>query len=401
MASPGTWIECTERQIGPYLAFLPDDLPPTSGLDASVLWTLAEKASYALGQLQDMEERLPAPDLLAVYPAIREAHASAKVEGTTTSLAQALGFEDVSTDEQQRLDFSAILDHLEAQDLAKDMVLKHGFRLEHLLQAHAVLVRSDDRSLVEPGRWRSKQNYLPGEHPGIQHAIHVPPPASEVSLKMEALEQFILKANDLPKLVKAGLAHAQFELIHPFADGNGRMGRMLILLQLQHGGQLASSAMFLSDYFLLFRDRYFQYLTAVGKQGDWISWLQYFLIGVEEVAQAAREVGDAIIQLEGDLSRQLQERFRSEVAEELLAFLFRNPRITVASAAEGMKAGHAAVNNAVNRLVDLGWLKQVTPGRRNRVFVFEVYRQCLRKAGVLDRERISERLARHISGERK
>jgi len=393
MASPGTWIECTQPDIGPYLAFVPEDLPPTPPLEGRRLWALTEEAGYELGQLRDLERRLPAPELLAVYPAIREAHASARVEGTTTTLAQALGFEEVPQNPQQMLDYEGIVDHLEAQDWAINEVKKKGFDMGLVRQAHSMLVRSNPGKKVEPGKWRSQQNYIPGPRLGIEAARHVPPPPEAVPEKMAALERFLAERAGYPQLVAAALAHAQFELIHPFADGNGRMGRMLILLQLLAGKQLTSTTLFLSDFFRVFREKYFGCLTAVAREGAWESWVGFFLLGVAEVAQATRTVGEKVIGLHASLRQQLPQHHKGPIGEALLSHLFRSPRINVADAARDLQKSIAPVNIAVNRFTEAGWLRQVTPGRRNRVFVFQAYWDVLKEAGRLDRNRIQQRLA--------
>ena len=393
MSRPGTWLECTTPALGPYLAFLPDGLPPAAGVEAGALWALAEEAGYELGQLRYLERRLPAPDLLAIYPAIREAHSSARVEGTTTSLAQALGVEEVPADDQQQLDFRGIQDHLEAQAWATREVREHGLDLDLLLRAHEVLVRSDPPAKVEPGRWRSQQNFLPGERPGIEAARHVPPPPEAVPLLMADLERYLHAQDGAPRLVRAALVHAQFEFVHPFADGNGRMGRLLILLQFLHGGQLASPMLFLSDFFQLFREPYFGHLAAVARAGTWTPWVAFFLVGVAEVARAARAVAEGVMELEARLRAELRQHHQGRVGEDLLAHLFRHPRVTVAGVAADIDATVAATNTAVNRFAEVGWLRQVTPGRRNRVFVFDAYWQHLKDAGPLQRERIAPRLA--------
>lgn len=392
--APGEWIHATDRHLGPYLAFLPDDLPPDGVPADRRLWAALERASGSLGRLREMEARLPAPELLAIYPSVREAHASARVEGTTTTLAQALGFEEPPADPQAQLDFRGIQDHLEAQAVALARARQGRTGPEALHEVHAILVRADPSERVEPGRWRRRQVIVPGERPGIQHARHVPPPPDEVPGKMAALFAFLDGASELPRLVQVALAHAQFELIHPYADGNGRIGRFLILTELVRHGAITSPVLFLSDYFRVFREAYFEHLHQIARHGSWDAWLAFFLVGVAEVADAARAVAETVLQLNTRLLRALPDVHQGEAGPRLLEQLYRTPRITVKSASERIGLGIAATNTAVNRFAEAGWLRQVTPGRRNRAFVFQPYWDALESAGQLDPERIQQRLRR-------
>lgn len=373
---------------------LPGRLPPENVLQDRRLWAALERATYEVGRLRDMEARLPAPEFLAVFPAIREAHASAGVEGTTTTFAQALGFEEPPDNEQARLDFRGIQDHLVAQALAIDHARNRTPRHEAMRAVHACLVRSEPPERVEPGKWRSQQVIVPGEHPGVQHARHVPPPATELEGLLADYFRFLDQDEEFPILIRLAMTHAQFELIHPFADGNGRMGRMAILQELIRSSTIESPMLFLSDYFRLFRNEYFEHLTRVGRSSLWDPWIAFFLVGVAEVAIAARAVAETVIGLKARLETEHPAAVYGEAKTRLFGQLFRTPRVTVKSASEATGIGIAAINTAVNRFVDVGWLRQVTPGRRNRAFVFQPYWDALENAGVLDQPRIRDELAR-------
>lgn len=227
----GEHVTAVDRQEGPYLAFLPHALPPNPPLEIGHLWRMTEAAAQALGRLQDIGKRVPNSDLMILFPTIKEAHASAGVEGTTTTLAEALGFEEVGESEQKKIDFTGIRNHLEAQRYAIRARLEHGLSQDVLLEAHRLMTKHEDPARVQPGRWRTKQNDLAGEVRGYASARYVPPPPADVKACMNTLEGFWRNPRDTPDLVVAALIHGQFEMIHPFADGNGRIGRMLILVR--------------------------------------------------------------------------------------------------------------------------------------------------------------------------
>ncbi len=389
---PGEWIDAFDKTIGHYTAFLPASLPPTSGFDPLRVLAAGERAAHALGNLKALGSRLPSPELLSMFPLIREAHASARVEGTQTTLAHAFGIEDPPEEAEYRQELQAVLDHREAQAEGVRLLAKNGLDAHLLRRVHEVMFQSSASPELQVGRWRTQQNYIPGEHPGLQYARYVPPPPSDVPHGMEALLAFIRRREELSPLIRIGFTHAQFELIHPFVDGNGRMGRLLIILQILDEGLLQSPVLFLSDYFLQFRDLYFRCLDGVGRRGDWTSWLSFFLVGVEEVATAATDLAEKVLQLRQDMLREWRKQSRGQLGIRLLELLFEQPQITVKGATQRLQATTAPVNELVRRFVQLGWLQQVTPGRRNRRFVFIEYWNRLSKAGQLDVAAIRRRL---------
>ncbi|KAA3638142.1 MAG: Fic family protein [Armatimonadetes bacterium] len=386
---PGTMVEATDRRIGPYSAFVPNHLPPGSELEPGRVWGRLEKASRQLGALCDVARRLPNPDLLSVVPTVREAHASARVEGTTTTLAEALGFSEIPEEEQRRLDFVGVQAHLDAQTLALAELRIAGPDLKLLKKAHAVLVREGAPRLGQPGRFRSLQNFVPGSTPGIQNARYVPPPPGEVKPLMEGLDRFRREPGDLPGLVTAAMLHAQFEMIHPFADGNGRMGRLLILLDLLDRDLLEHPTLFLSEYFAEHRDEYFARLDGVSRERRWEEWIGFFLDGVHDASVSAIAVADAILDLHARLEDEVTAVSQGASGRELLDHLFRHPRTSVRNAARTISTSLPSVNTAVNRFVDKGWLRQVTPGRRNREFVFQPLWDALAETVGVDGEQSS------------
>lgn len=379
----GEWISCEDRYLGPYRAFLPAPLPPV--LDAERLWGSLEGAAAIVGALDDLVSRLPDPGLLTLYPGVREAHASARVEGTTTTLGQALGFEERPTAPESLFDFVGIQDHLAAQHMAIERSRSTGWTLADLLPIHERLLRHHaEPERVEPGRWRRRQVIVPGEHPGIQHARHVPPPAHEVAGGLANLEQYLHTHEGTPEWVAAALVHAQFELIHPFGDGNGRMGRMLILMQLLSCGALKHPTLFLSDYFRVHRVRYFELLTAVARDGAWTAWVRFFLDGVIAVARAAIEVAERVLSLRTRLVRDLPAVYQGNAARVLLFQLFLTPRIGVARAAELTGVPAPTLYPIFRAFVNRDWLRQAARGAAGKEFVFQPYWDALAESGRLE-----------------
>lgn len=379
----GEWIPCQDRLIGPYLALLPHPLPPK--LDAERLWVSLEMAAAKVGALDDLVNRLPDPGLLILYPGVREAHASARVEGTTTTLAQALGFEERPSEPETLLDFTAIQDHLAAQQAAIERSRSGEWTLSDLLPIHERLLRHHaEPERAQPGCWRRRQVIVPGEHPGLMHARHVPPPAHEVAGCLASLERYLHDHKDAPEWVAAALVHAQFELIHPFGDGNGRMGRILILMQLLSRGALKYPTLFLSDYFRVHRTRYFDLLTAVVREGAWSAWVQFFLVGVAEVASAAIEVAERILSLRAQLERDLPAVSQGQAARVLLRQLFLTPRISVAKAAELTNIPAPTLYPVFRAFVQRGWLRKAARRSAGTEYVFQAYWDVLSDAGRLE-----------------
>ena len=357
-------------------AFLPHCLPPEPPLVVDGrLQTLLESAALAVGRLDGASTLLPDKALFLYAFVRKEAVVSSQIEGTQSSLSDLLLFEadempGVPLDDVQEVSrYVAALDHGVSR-------LRGGFPLSSRLirEVHGVLLRGGRGQDREPGFFRRSQNWIGGTRPGNAH--FVPPPHTAVADAMTDLERFLNARDDaIPWLVRAALAHVQFETIHPFLDGNGRVGRLLITLLLCDAGVLSEPLLYLSLYFKRYRGRYYELLDLVRSEGDWEAWLEFFTNGVVEAAQGAVDTAMQLTELfasdrsriEGATGRRAGSALR--VHEALKARPLRS--ITDLATTTGLSFPAAAA--AIDALVELGVAREFTGRRRDRLFVYDRY----------------------------
>ena len=356
-------------------AFVPTPLPPDPPLllDGTLQQAL-ERALLALGRLDGISTLLPDPDLFIYSNVRKEAVLSSQIEGTQSSLSDLLLFEldqapGVPVDDVVEVsNYVAALDH-GINRLRADFPLSNRL----IREIHGVLLSSGRGSDKDPGEFRRSQNWIGGSRPG--NATFVPPPHTAVPDCMTAFERFLHADDDgLPLLVRAGLAHVQFETIHPFLDGNGRVGRLLITFLLHHGGALRAPLLYLSLYFKQHRATYYDLLDSVRREGNWEAWLAFFLEGVRQVAT---ESVDAVERLERMFRTdhamiEGAGRRASSTLRVHEAFKAR-PIQSLASAAEATGLSFSAVSSAMNLLVELQIARELTGRRRNRLFAYDQY----------------------------
>ncbi len=355
-------------------AFVPPPLPPDPPLHLDALQLSLEQASQALGRLDGLASILP--DLpLFIYTYVRkEAVLSSQIEGTQSSLSDLLLFENDEApgvplaDVQEVSNYVAALNH----GLAR---LRGGFPLSLRLirEIHEVLLSKGRGSDKQPGEFRHSQNWIGGTRPG--NAAFVPPPPELVTECMGHLELFLhAERPSLPVLVKAGLAHVQFETIHPFLDGNGRLGRLLITFLLCAAGALHDPILYLSLFFKTNRQAYYELLNRVRVLGDWEAWLDFFLTGVKSTADQAVSAARRIIALlEAD--RRKIESLGRPAASVLRVFQHAqtNPIFSIGGAADKTGVSFPTVANAVEHMQRLGLLREITGKQRKRLFVYDPY----------------------------
>lgn len=360
-----------------FQAFVPVPLPPDPPLTLDgTLQQALERALLALGRLDSISTMLPAPELFIYSYVRKEAVLSSQIEGTQSSLSdlllyeleQAPGVPRNDLDVVEVSNYVAALDHGIAR-------LRGDFPLSNRLirEIHGVLLANGRGSEKSPGEFRRSQNWIGGTRPG--NARFVPPPHPAVPDCMAALERFLHADDDgLPLLVRAGLAHVQFETIHPFLDGNGRVGRLLITFLLCHGGALREPLLYLSLYFKQNRTTYYDLLDRVRHEGDWEAWLGFFLEGVRQVATeavVAAERLEAMFQKDRAMIEAAGRRAGSalRVHEALKA----RPVLSVSSATDATGLSFPAVSSAMNLLVELEIVRELTGRPRNRVFAHDRY----------------------------
>jgi len=334
---------------------------------------LLEGALLACGRLDAISGLLPDPDLFLYAYVRREAVLSSQIEGTQSSLSDLLLFEldeapGVPLDDVVEVsNYVAALEHGIGR-------LAGGFPLSNRLvrEIHAELLSRGRGANKQPGEFRTSQNWIGGTRPG--DAQFVPPPPQEVEVCMAALERFMHDPAAPGALIKAALVHVQFETIHPFLDGNGRVGRLLIALLLHHDGVLRQPLLYLSLYFKQNRADYYRLLDAVRTTGDWESWLDFFLTGVRDTGSAAVETAHRLLALFETDTETIQDVGRS-AGNILRVFhtLRRRPVATIDYLADASGVSYATAVRAVRTLTEIGLLRELTGRRRGRVFAYDRY----------------------------
>ncbi len=356
-----------------YSAFVPHPLPPDPplGLSESVQ-DLRDRANRALGRLDGVATVLPDASLFVYMYIRKEAVLSSQIEGTQSSLSELLLFESEQAPGVPLDDVEEVSKYVAA--------MEHGLRrlgsgfplsLRLIREIHGVLLSGGRGSERTPGEFRRSQNWIGGTRPG--NAVFVPPPPDMVIDCMGALEKFLQDDPvKTPVLIKAALAHVQFESIHPFLDGNGRLGRLLITLLLCAEGALRQPLLYLSLYFKSHRQTYYDLLQRVRSDGDWETWVEFFLSGVIETAQQASDAADAILRLFDEDRKRIEALGRAASSTlRVHAQLRKTPLISIPVASKRSGLSGPTVGGSMGRLVDLGIVREVTGNRRNRVFVYD------------------------------
>ncbi len=358
-------------------AFVPKPLPPAPALlwdDA--LHDIAHKAGVALGRLAGVTGLLPDSQLFLYSYVRKEAVLSSQIEGTQSSLSELLLFENDAATGVPLDDVVEVSNYVAAMEHGLKR-LKDGFplSLRLLREVHGVLLAKGRGSEKQPGEFRTSQNWIGGSRPG--NALFVPPPPDQVIECMGALELF-LHNRSVPTLVRAGLAHAQFQTIHPFLDGNGRTGRLLVTLLLCNDGMLMQPLLYLSLYLKRNRAAYYDLLQRVRTHGDWEAWLDFFLRGVEETANQAAETAARLIQLfQKDRARLHSLGRKSRSALKLQEILQKNPVTTVTRLVGKFGFSAPTANSALRLLVAEGLVREITGQKRHRVFAYQEYLRTL------------------------
>ncbi|MBL7989742.1 MAG: Fic family protein [Chlorobi bacterium] len=363
--------------------FVPFPLPPDPPLQLTgARQLLLEKATIAIGRLDSISTLLPDPHLFLYSYVRREAVLSSQIEGTQSSLSDLLMFELEATPGVPTTDVVEVSNYIAALDHGMAR-LREGFPVSSRLlrEMHAALMSRGRGSDKLPGEFRRSQNWIGGTRPG--NARFVPPPPQEVAACMAALERFLHDDNHpLPLLLKAALAHVQFETIHPFLDGNGRLGRLLIVLLLHHGGLLADPLLYLSLYFKQHRSLYYDLLDRTRTTGDWEAWVDFFLEGVEQTANSAVQTARQLNDLFTEDGRRIQQMGRLATnALRVHGALRQQPLLTLQylSNHHGMTFPTAA--KAMQTLVAAGIARELTGQPRNRIFAYDAYLAILNKDG--------------------
>lgn len=365
-----------QRQLRGYRAFIPAPLPPTPPIQISgEIQRLLSEADIALGRLDGSIQILPNPDLFVLMYVRKEAVLSSQIEGTQSSLQDLLAAEAALYAPEAPKDVDEVINYVSA--------MNHGLRRLPELPVSIRLIREIHEKLLAdvrghhltPGELRTSQNWIGAGGCTLAEATFVPPPPEVVADSLGSLEGFLHAYSDLPVLIKIGLAHAQFETIHPFLDGNGRVGRLLITFLLMSSGVLHKPVLYLSYYLKRHRARYYELLQAIRDAGDWEAWLSFFLTGVSEVSAQASDTAKRILAL--------REAHRTLIAERLgraagsghrvLEHLFERPIVSVNEVRDLIGFTYTAANQLVDRMVEIEILQEITGQARNRRFRYGSY----------------------------
>jgi len=360
-------------------AFVPASLPPKPPLHFTPeRRRLLERATLALGRLDSITLLLPDPEIFLYSYVRREAVLSSQIEGTQSSLSDLLQFE---LSEAPGVPFD---DVVEVSNYVR--ALEHGLsRLEEglplcnrlLREMHGILLSRGRGSGKQPGEFRRSQNWIGGTRPS--NAFFVPPPPQAVESCMADLERFIHDSEQpYPTLIKAALAHVQFETIHPFLDGNGRLGRLLISFILHYEGMLSRPLLYLSLYFKTHRQAYYERLNQVRTKGDWEGWIDFFLEGVEQTALDAVDTARRLVTLmQQDEQRIHQVGRRAGTALRVHRILSHRPIQSIKDMASALELSYPAISKSLEALRELGIVREITGRQRNRIYAYQAFLDIL------------------------
>lgn len=354
-------------------AYVPPPLPPIPPIDILSLLERLSLAERALGRLDGITILLPRQELFLYMYVRKEAVLSSQIEGTQSTLSDLLRFETEAQAGEPIDDVREVSNYVDAMMYGLERLEELPLSLRLIREMHARLLQGGRGGTRSPGEFRRTQNWIGGTRPG--NALFVPPPTTELNACLGAFEAFMHEdRSGLPALIKAGLLHVQFETIHPFLDGNGRIGRLLITLFLRVHGVLRSPLLYLSLYLKAHRADYYRLLQEVRERGAWEAWLEFFLDGVAETASQAFEAATRIVELfKEDRERITVGSDRAGSALRVHDLLQQNPFATANLLVERTGLTAPTVNAALAELERLGVVEEVTGRRRGRVFGYRRY----------------------------
>ena len=366
------------QQPGGYFAFFPAPLIPPPDIDITPrLWTLLSDADRALGRLDAVTQTLPDTNLFILMYVRKEALLSSQIEGTQASLEDIIQFEENIQEADNPDDIEEVVNYVTALNSGLAQLDELPVSVRLIRDVHRKLmqgVRGQNRS---PGEIRSIQNWIGRPGSEISDALFVPPPHGKpLNESLDDLERFIHSDPQLPTLIQIALVHAQFETIHPFLDGNGRLGRLLITFLLCEKEILTTPSLYISHFFKRYKSEYYERLQAVRDRGEWEEWIEFFLRGVRDVSREGSRTASAILDLrEGDRALISQELSRAQAASShrLLDHMFSSPVVSVNSAARVIERSFANANALIATLCDLGILEEITGRERDRLFRYSRY----------------------------
>ena len=357
------------KTLNGYWAFVPNPLPPVIMYDKNLIRLLSE-ADRLLGELSGTGRLLPNPYLLIGPYVRREAVSSSRIEGTQASLSDLFFYEAAKLEEPSAPDVVEVHNYVQAMEYGIKRLAKLPISLRLINEIHKILMKGVRGEHATPGEIRRSQNWIGPPGCTLNEATYVPPPIEEMKEILSAWEKYIHSSPDEPPLIQCAMTHYQFEVIHPFLDGNGRIGRLIITFFLYEKGYLTQPLLYLSAFFDKYREEYYNSLLAVSQRGDWRGWIDFFLRGVITQSQDAISDAKKILELHAEYQNILEKTKKiPESAHRLIDELFINPVIAISGLSKKWNISFNSVKTGVKRLVDLGILREVTERKRNKLFV--------------------------------
>ena len=364
-----------------YKAFMPNPLPPKPplNLDKEAI-ELLSKADTAIGRLSGISEALPNPDLFVAMYVRKEAVMSSQIEGTEASLEDVLEYESENRPKTLPNDVAEVVNYVKAMNHGLSRIKELPLSLRLIKEIHAELMRGVRGGNKAPGNFRKTQNWIGPRGCTLNNASFIPPPPHEMMQSLGDLEKYMYSKFSYPLLIECGLIHFQFETIHPFLDGNGRIGRLLITFFLCHKEILKKPLLYLSHYFKQNRLEYYDHLMIARKKGDVESWIKFFLKGVTSVALEACATSNKIINLKNmDKNKIIKEYKEASKVAIFHEKLFDKPIISINDIAKIMNTTFPTAKDICNKLVSLGMLKEITGKERNKLFAYKGYLDILKQ----------------------
>jgi len=360
-----------------YKAFIPEPLPPKDPeiIISDELQVCLSRADRSLGRLDGSIQTLPDPDIFVFMYVRKEAVLSSQIEGTQSSLSNLLKREAEVLDPDAPQDVNEVINYVSAMRRGLHLLKELPVSTRLIKEVHEALLENVRGQEQNPGHLRTSQNWIGASGCQIRDAIFVPPPPHDMTNALSDWEKFLHKKDAIPLLVKIGLAHAQFETIHPFLDGNGRVGRLLITLLLCEKQVLQSPVLYLSYYFKQNREEYYDLLQKTRDNGDWESWIKFFVDGVEDVSRQATETARQIVELREKHRLLIVQNFGQVAGNGLIVLedLYSRPIISVKRIMELTGVTFAAANQLMGRFEEAGVLIEITGHSRNRRYEYSDY----------------------------
>jgi len=361
-------------QLGGYKAFVPEKLPPSQALRIEgALQNLLSQADMALARLDGMGYFLPNAELFIAMYVRKEALLSSQIEGTQASLEDIFEYE--SGDKPENInDVAEVINYIGALNYGMDRLKTLPMSLRLIKEIHGVLMQGTRGGNKAPGEFRKTQNWIGPPGSTLKDARYIPPPPQDVLKAMGDLEQYIHKGRKLPVLIDCGLVHYQFESIHPFLDGNGRVGRLLITFYLYFREVLHRPLLYLSYYFKKNRQEYYDRLNMVRDKGDYEQWIAFFLKGIVETTDSAVETARKILEMQTKHREMLwKKKLSSPLAIGILEGLFQKPYVSVNDVAKEFSISFQAASHLVSQLRGAGILHEITGKKRDKRFIYAAY----------------------------